>query len=113
MIILKISLFFILLSTVFYIFIGKKLTRESLKELTYMSEKAQDISLEKSNTPFTIKGPAKDEIRILSETLNKMLGKIESQAKNLKQFTTDMSHEFKTPLMVMSSHIDLIEKKYT
>lgn len=113
MIILKISLFFIILSTIFYIFIGKKLTKKSLKELTYMSEKARDISLEKSNTPFTIKWPAKDEIRILSETLNKMLGKIESQAKNLKQFTTDMSHEFKTPLMVMSSHIDLIEKKYT
>jgi signal transduction histidine kinase len=42
-----------------------------------------------------------------------MLEKIESQATTLKQFTTDMSHEFKTPLMVMSTHIDLIEKKYT
>jgi len=31
--------------------------------------------------------------------------------KNIRQFTTDVSHEFKTPLMVINSQIDLYNKK--
>jgi signal transduction histidine kinase len=31
--------------------------------------------------------------------------------KNMRQFTTDVSHEFKTPLMVIDSQIDLYNKK--
>lgn len=111
-IILKISLIFISLSGIFYIFFGNKITRKCLTGLKNIAEKAKNISLEKPNTAFEINWPANDEIRILSETLNRMLEKIEKQTSNLKQFTTDVSHEFKTPLMVMSSHLDLIEKKH-
>jgi signal transduction histidine kinase len=31
--------------------------------------------------------------------------------RNMKQFITDVSHEFKTPLMVINSQIDLYNKK--
>ena len=52
-----------------------------------------------------------DEINILAEALNNSFGHIESQTTNLKQFITDVSHELKTPLMVINSKIDLYNKK--
>lgn len=52
-----------------------------------------------------------DEIRILAEALNDSYDTINTQTTKLKQFLTDVSHEFKTPLMVLSSRLDLLEKK--
>ena len=55
--------------------------------------------------------PEDDEIRILAEALNTSYDAIEIQTAKLKQFLTDVSHEFKTPLMVMNSRLDVLEKK--
>jgi len=43
--------------------------------------------------------------------LNKSFTHIKKQTSNLKQFITDVSHEFRTPLMVINSQIDLYNKK--
>jgi signal transduction histidine kinase len=51
-----------------------------------------------------------DEICILANTINNSFVKINQQTSNLKQFITDVSHEFKTPLMVINSKIDLYKK---
>jgi len=55
--------------------------------------------------------PKDDEIRILSDALNNSYDTIEHQTSKLKQFLTDVSHEFKTPLMSMSSRLDVLAKK--
>jgi signal transduction histidine kinase len=47
----------------------------------------------------------------LADTLNKSFSHIKNQTSNLKQFISDVSHEFKTPLMVINSQIDLYNKK--
>jgi len=52
-----------------------------------------------------------DEINILARTINKSFTHIKNQTIILKQFITDVSHEFKTPLMVINSQIDLYNKK--
>jgi len=49
---------------------------------------------------------------IVANTLNASLEKIVEQNNTLKQFITDVSHEFKTPLMEMSSKVNLFQKKY-
>jgi signal transduction histidine kinase len=46
----------------------------------------------------------------LANTINQSILKIRKQTQNLKQFITDVSHEFKTPLMVINSKIDLYKK---
>ena len=42
-----------------------------------------------------------DELQRLSETLNSMLGRLESSFSRITQFTADASHELRTPLAVM------------
>jgi signal transduction histidine kinase len=60
---------------------------------------------------MNISGSDDDEIKILADTLDSAFQKIETQTSSLKQFITDVSHEFKTPLMVINSDIDVYEKK--
>jgi len=50
-------------------------------------------------------------VNILAETINKSFCHIKDQTINLKQFITNVSHEFKTPLMIIDSQIDLYNKK--
>ncbi len=52
-----------------------------------------------------------DEFEQLINSLNKMLENIENSVKNIKQFTSDASHELKTPLTVIQGHIDLCKKE--
>lgn len=64
---------------------------------------ANDISLQNDLTRrIEIKEDAKDdELLKLSVTLNKMLDKIESLIMQEKQFTSDASHELRTPISVI------------
>jgi signal transduction histidine kinase len=45
------------------------------------------------------------------DMLNISFDKIQTQTKILKQFISDVSHEFKTPLMIINSKIDFFTKK--
>ena len=64
---------------------------------------ANDISLQNDLTRrIEIREDAKDdELLKLSVTLNKMLDKIESLIMQEKQFTSDASHELRTPISVI------------
>jgi heavy metal sensor kinase len=42
-----------------------------------------------------------DELERLSQTLNEMIGRLESAFKKISRFTADASHELRTPLAVM------------
>ena len=110
-IIIKISLVIISIAFFLQLFIGKIISRIFLRDLKNISKKLQDIDMDAYLEKIQCQGPKDDEIYILAETLNKSFQKIETQTKNLKQFITDVSHEFKTPLMSINSKIDVLEKK--
>jgi len=111
LIIIKLSLIVILFSLLIYIIIWKKITTYSLKNLELIAKKAKEIDIEKDYEKIEITWNKDDEINILAQTLNKSFSHIQDQTSNLKQFITDVSHEFKTPLMVINSQIDLYNKK--
>jgi signal transduction histidine kinase len=69
------------------------------------------MNLEDGFQEIKISGSKDDEIVILADMINGSFKKISTQTKSLRQFITDVSHEFKTPLMVINSNIDLYNKK--
>jgi heavy metal sensor kinase len=50
---------------------------------------------------------AHDELRHLTETLNAMLGRIESSVRRMTQFTADASHDLRTPIALIRTNAEL------
>ena len=111
LIIMKTGIVFILLVFFLQFFAGKFISRKLLKDLKNISEKLKTVDIHSENKYVTCNMPEDDEIRILADALNSSYDTIESQTQKLKQFLTDVSHEFKTPLMGMSSELDVLMKK--
>lgn len=109
--IIKISLIIILLSIIINYLVWKWISKCSLRNLENIIKQTKDLDIEKDFKKIEINWIKDDEINILAETLNQSFGHIQKQTSNLKQFITDVSHEFKTPLMVINSQIDLYNKK--
>jgi len=71
---------------------------------------AQQISAE--DLSHRIEGPAgKDEIGQLVDTFNTMIARLEQSIDQIRRFTSDVSHELKTPLTVIFSEIDISIRK--
>ncbi len=111
MIIIKISLIIIIFSLFINFLLGKSISKYALRNLKKIVKQIDNIDIEKDFKIIKIIWNKNDEINILAETLNKSFCHIHKQTNNLKQFITDVSHEFKTPLMIINSQIDLYNKK--
>lgn len=90
----------------------KHLSKYLLRDLKCIASKLSTLSLNTEEKRITCNLPKNDEIYILAEALNTSYTALEIETQKLKQFQTDVSHEFKTPLMVMQSRLDVLEKKY-
>lgn len=55
----------------------------------------------------------KDELGILTNTLNQLLERAENSMKNQKMFVANISHELKNPLTKIFTQIELMEMKYS
>jgi signal transduction histidine kinase len=53
----------------------------------------------------------KDELFILSETINNLLDRIENTIDREKQFTSDASHELRTPLAIIKGTLEVLIRK--
>ena len=110
LLILKISLVIILFSLIASYFLGKLFTKYTLRDLRKISNEAKTMTLENYNQ-IQCEWCNDDEVKILATTINQSILRIKKQSKDLKQFITDVSHEFKTPLMVINSKIDVYRKQ--
>jgi heavy metal sensor kinase len=54
---------------------------------------------------------SRDEIGELVDTFNDMIARLDRSFHRMKQFSNDVSHEFKTPLAIMKSEIHVILRK--
>ncbi|MEY4011570.1 MAG: Sensor histidine kinase RcsC [Bacteroidota bacterium] len=53
----------------------------------------------------------KDELYILSKTINNLLDRLETAIEREKQFTSDASHELRTPLTVIKGTLEVLVRK--
>ena len=111
LIIMKTGIVFILIVFFLQFFAGKYISHKLLKDLRNISEKLKKVDIHSQDKYIVCDMPEDDEIRILAEALNSSYKTIDYQTGKLEQFITDVSHEFKTPLMGMSSELDVLEKR--
>lgn len=83
-----------------YFVVGTLLTvfavKKMVKPLTKLTEATKEVA--KGNFEIQVKSKGKDEIRLLTDHFNQMTRELKSIELLRKDFITNFSHEFKTPL---------------
>jgi len=88
------------------------ITRTAFRPMRSMVETSKRISAHNLETRLDLPR-AHDEVRLLGETLNGMMERIDAAFKSQKQFIADASHEIRTPLTVISNELQFAEKRTT
>ncbi|WP_404466614.1 sensor histidine kinase [Planococcus rifietoensis] len=70
-------------------------------------EKLRDGSFEK----LPVAGESRDELSQMGVTFNEMIGLLEENYRKQEEFVSNASHELKTPLTVISSYADLLQRR--
>jgi len=84
---------------------GQFLAKRALYPIDSITKTARAIG--QGNINQRLKLPkVKDEVGRLAETFDEMLDKIEAAFKKERQFTTDASHELRTPITIISVHAE-------
>ncbi|MCF0242283.1 MAG: HAMP domain-containing histidine kinase [Treponema sp.] len=84
-------------------------TKQTMKPVKRMTEKAKLITYSNLDSEFETTGSG-DEFDTLALTFNSMFLKLKSDFDREKQFTSDVSHELKTPISVIQGHANLIKR---
>ena len=85
---------------------GWFLAKRFLSPVEQMIQQARKITAAylKSRLPRT---HTLDELDRLAETLNEMIDRLEASTRAVQEFSSNVSHEFKTPLAIIRGEIDL------
>jgi heavy metal sensor kinase len=86
--------------------LGYWLSGWSLAPVKRIIETAESIGAQNLSRRLDVPKPH-DELRRLSQTLNAMLGRIETSFKKITQFTADASHDLRTPVAVMRTTAEI------
>lgn len=90
--------------------IARLIAGRSIKPVTMITETSRRIT--KDNLKDRIVLPQnKDELFVLSKTINDLLDRIENAVEREKQFTSDASHELRTPLTVLKGTLEVLIRK--
>ena len=110
----RISFLLFILFWIFSYYISIYFTRSSLAQLNKIAKFVKNVDFDDLNKTIDVFWPNDDEIKIVAEAFNKAIKKINLKALKLKEFSSDVAHEFKTPLMSINTEIDyaLKSRKY-
>ena len=90
--------------------IARFIAGRSIKPVTLITGTSSRIT--KDNLKERIPLPQnKDELYVLSKTINDLLERIENAVEREKQFTSDASHELRTPLTVLKGTLEVLIRK--
>jgi signal transduction histidine kinase len=86
-------------------FAGMFLTRRMLSPVDAISRKAETIQADNLSDRLPVNGT--DEFGTLSQTINNMLSRLETQFEQQRRFVGDASHELRSPLTVIKGAAEL------
>ena len=89
---------------------GQFLAHKALKPVDNITQTARMITSQNLNQ--RIHPPkVKDEISRLIETFNEMISRLDQSFRQMKQFSSDASHELKTPLTILKGEVEVMLRK--
>ena len=90
--------------------IARFIAGRSIKPISAIIETSNIITKDnlKSRIPLPLN---KDELHLLSNTINNLLDRVENAIEREKQFTSDASHELRTPLAVIKGTLEVLVRK--
>lgn len=86
--------------------LGYWMSRKALSPIAELAQRARQISTERLDVRLPI-SDTHDEVYQLSETLNKMLDRIESGVRSIQDFTTNAAHELRTPIALIRAEVEV------
>lgn len=90
--------------------IARIIAGRSIKPINTIIETSNKIT--KDNLSDRIALPQnKDELYVVSQTINNLLDRLENTIEREKQFTSDASHELRTPLAVIKGTLEVLIRK--
>ena len=89
---------------------GYWLSGRAMAPIQEIARTARDISEQSLSRRLPLP-VARDELRMLSETLNAMLSRLETAFKRIVQFTSDASHELRTPVAIIRTTAELMQEQ--
>jgi len=90
--------------------IARIIAGRSIKPISAIMTTSDAIT--KDNLKSRIALPkTKDELYVLSKTINNLLDRLENAIEREKQFTSDASHELRTPLTVIKGTLEVLTRK--
>lgn len=91
-------------------FIARLIAGRSIKPVTLITETSRRITTDNLKDRIILP-QNKDELYVLSKTINDLLDRIENVVEREKQFTSDASHELRTPLTVLKGTLEVLVRK--
>ncbi len=91
-------------------FIARFFAGRSIKPINSIINTSKSITRDNLKTRITLP-KEKDELYLLSETINNLLNRIEVAVEREKQFASDASHELRTPLTVIKGTLEVLIRK--
>lgn len=99
-------LLILIMSIIITAFAGWRFARLSLKPMNDVVQEAENITAKNLHKRLSV-GPTNDEIANLAQTFNQMLDRLESSFELQKDFVSNASHEFRTPLTAIKGQIQV------
>ena len=85
---------------------GYWISRRALRPVDRITEAAESISIRNLADRLEVPNTS-DELQRLSETLNRMLARLNSSVQRMSQFTADASHELRAPVSLIRTTAEL------
>ena len=89
---------------------GQFLAHKALKPVDNITQTARMITSQNLNQRI-IPPKVKDEISRLIDTFNEMISRLDQSFRQMKQFSSDASHELKTPLTILKGEVEVTLRK--